>query len=178
MFTYPDPAENTWLRFLYRNRRPTLLGHWNSRFFCWWARIGLPPRFLVALQVRNRVSGRLQADAVVVCNVAGQQYIVSMFGTISDWVHNLAASGGAAVICHGARVPVHLVLVPPEERAPILREFVRVAASGRKHFPLSVAASPDDFAAIAADYPVYRIERRDPSYSRALDGGTMPFSRK
>ena len=40
--TSPDPAERTWLRFFYRNRRPTL--------FSWWARIGLPPRFLVAFR--------------------------------------------------------------------------------------------------------------------------------
>jgi hypothetical protein len=35
---------------------------------------------------------------------------------------------------------------------------VRVASSGRKHFPLSVGAPLADFAAIASQYPVYRIE--------------------
>jgi hypothetical protein len=48
--------------------------------------------------------------------------------------------------------------VPPEQRAPILSEYVRVASSGRKHFPLSVGAPLDDFAVIASQYPVYRIE--------------------
>jgi hypothetical protein len=35
---------------------------------------------------------------------------------------------------------------------------VRVASSGRKHFPLPVSPPLADFAAIAAQYEVYRIE--------------------
>ena len=155
----PDPAERSaFNRLFYHDRRPSWLGHWVSQFFCWWARIGLPPRSWFALEVRDRVSGRPRADAVVVPTVAGERYIVSMFGTVSDWVHNIEAAHGDAVIAHGGSRRVHLVLVPPEERAPILREYVRVASSGRKHFPLPVGAPLADFAAIAAQYPVYRIE--------------------
>jgi hypothetical protein len=100
----------------------------------------------------------MRADAVVIPTVAGRQYVVSMFGTISDWVHNLEAWNGDAVISHGGSRRVRLVLVPPEDRAPILREYVRVASSGRKHFPLPVGASLGDFTTIAAQYPVYRID--------------------
>jgi hypothetical protein len=145
-------------RLFYRNRRPTRFGHWVSQFFCWWARIGLPPRSWVALEVRDRVSGRMRADAVVIQTVAGRRYIVSMFGTISDWVHNLEAAHGEAVIAHGGSQRVRLVLMPPEERAPVLQEYMRVASSGRKHFPLPVPAPLDGFAAIAAQYLVYLIE--------------------
>jgi len=35
---------------------------------------------------------------------------------------------------------------------------VRVASGGRKHFPLPVGAPLTEFAAIASQYPVYRIE--------------------
>src|SRR6516225_622572 len=158
-FTERDPAERSTLnRLFYRNRRPTWLGHWVSQFFCWWARVGLPPRSWVGLEVRDRVSGRMRADAVVVPTVAGERYIALMFGTISDWVNNLEAAHGDAVISHGGPQRVRLVPVPPEERAPVLQEYVRVASSGRKHFPLPVGAPLADFAAIAAQYPVYRIE--------------------
>jgi hypothetical protein len=158
-FTEPDPAERSaFNRLFYRNRRPTWLGHWVSQFYCWWARLSLPPQSWIALQVRDRVSGRLRADAVVLPTVAGQQYVVSMFGTISDWVHNLEGAHGDAIISHGGSRRVHLVPVPPQERAPILLEYVRVASSGRKHFPLAVGSPLADFAAIAAHYPVYRIE--------------------
>ena len=158
-FTEPDPAERrAFNRLFYRNRRPTWFGHWVSQFFCWWARLGMPPRSWVALEVRDRVSGRMRQDAVVIPTVAGQPYVVSMFGTISDWVHNLEAADGDAVISHGGSVRVRLVKVAPDERAPILREYVRVASSGRKHFPLPVGAPLAEFAAIASQYPVYRIE--------------------
>jgi hypothetical protein len=159
-FSEPDPAERSvFNRLFYRNRRPTSVGHWVSQFFCWWARLGLPPQSWVALRVRDRVSGRIRQDAVVIPTVAGQRYVVSMFGTISDWVRNVEAANGAAVISHGGSVRVRLLKVAPDERAPILQEYVRVASSGRKHFPLPVGAPLAAFAAIGAQYPVYRIER-------------------
>jgi hypothetical protein len=158
-FTERDPAERrAFNRLFYRNRRPTWLGHWVSQCFCWWARVGLTPHAWVALHVRDRVSGRWRQDAVVLPSVAGERYVVSMFGTISDWVNNIEAAHGDAAISHGGRQRVRLVPVPPEQRAPILSEYVRVASSGRKHFPLSVGAPLADFAAIASQYPVYRIE--------------------
>jgi hypothetical protein len=155
----PDPAERNALnRLFYRSRRPTWLGHWVSQLFCWGARLGVTPRTWVSLEVRDRTSGRMRADAVVLATVAGQQHVVSMFGAISDWVHNVEAAHGDAIVHHRRPVRVRLVPVPPENRAPILQEYVRVASSGRKHFPLPVGAPLSDFAAIAARYPVYRIE--------------------
>ena len=159
-FTTPDPAERSALnRLFYRNRRPTRLGHWVSQTFCVAARLGLTPKSWVSLQVRDRASGRMRADAVVVPELEGERYVVSMFGTISDWVQNVEAAHGDAVIAHAGSVRVRLVPVPSEERAPILKEYVRVASSGRKHFPLREGAPLADFEAIAAQYPVYRIER-------------------
>ena len=112
-FTDRDPAEKgAFNRLFYRNRRPTWLGHSVSQFFCWWARVGLPPRNWVALQVRDRVSGRVRADAVVIPTVDGERYVVSMFGAVSDWVQNLEAAHGDAIISQGASVRVHLALVP------------------------------------------------------------------
>ena len=55
---------------------------------------------------------------------------------------------------------MHLVPVPPQERAPILLEYVRVASSGRKHFPVPYDAPVSAFDAIAEDYPVFRIDGR------------------
>jgi len=58
-FTERDPAERSaFNRIFYRDRRPTRMGHWVSQFFCWWARVGLPPRAWVALNVRGLESER------------------------------------------------------------------------------------------------------------------------
>lgn len=156
---FSDPAEqNPVLRLFYRGWRPTRLGRWVNRAQGWLAGLGLPPHFQVVLEVRGRSSGRMRSNPVVVATVDGRRYLVSMLGAGSDWVKNVEAASGEAVIRHGHRRPVRLVAVPPEERAPILREYVRIAPSGRQHFPLRADAPLSEFAAIAADYPVYRIE--------------------
>ena len=95
---------------------------------------------------------------MVIATVSGKDYLVSMLGADSDWVKNVEAAHGDAVIRQGRRRPVRLVAVPPEQRAPILREYVRIASSGRRHFPLPVGAPLSDFEAIAERYPVYRID--------------------
>jgi hypothetical protein len=83
-----------------------------------------------------------------------------MLGPQSEWVQNVEAAGGEAVLRHGKRTPIRLTPVPPEQRAPVLREYVRIAPGGRQHFPLAVGAPLSDFAAIADRYPVFRIDPR------------------
>ena len=154
-----DPAERSPLmRLFYRNWRPTRIGWWVNRFACWWSGLGLPPRFQAALEVRGRTSGRVRSNPVVIATVEGKHYLVSMLGPQSDWVKNVEAEQGKAVIRQGCRRHVHLVAVPPEQRALILREYVRIASCGRQHFPLFPGAPLSEFTSIAARYPVYRID--------------------
>src|SRR6185295_10612282 len=115
--------------------------------------LGLPPKIVAALEVRGRASGRGRSVPVVIATVDGKRYLVSMLGPYSDWVMNVEAAHGDAVIRQGRRRRVHLVPVPPEQRAPILREYVRIAPSGRQHFPLGVGAPVSDFETIAEQYP-------------------------
>jgi deazaflavin-dependent oxidoreductase (nitroreductase family) len=156
---HSDPAERSALmRLFYRNWRPTRLGRWVNRFMCWWSGLGLPPRFQAALEVQGRKSGRRRSNPVVIATVEGKRYLVSMLGPESDWVKNVEAAHGDAVIRQGRRRRVRLVAVLPEQSATILREYVRIAPSGRQHFPLPVGAPLSDFEAIAGRYPVYRID--------------------
>ncbi len=124
----------------------------------WWSGLGLPPRLQATVEVRGGASGRRRSQVVVIARLEDQRYLVSMLGPRSDWVKNVEAAHGDAVIRQGRRHRVHLALVPPEERAPILREYVRIATSGRQHFPLPAGAPLSEFAAIAGRYPVYRID--------------------
>ena len=154
-----DPAERgAVMRLFYRGWRPTRLGRWVNRFSCWWSGVGLPPSLMVALEVSGRVSGRRRSQVVVITTVEDQRYLVSMLGPQSEWVKNVESAHGDAVIRQGRRHRVHLAVLPPEERAPILREYVRIARSGRRHFPLPIGAPLSEFEAIAERYPVYRID--------------------
>jgi hypothetical protein len=95
-------------------------------------RLGLPSKFQAALEVRGRSSGRRRSLPVVIATARGSRYLVSMLGPGSDWVKNVEAAHGEAIIRQGRRHSVHLARVPLEQRAPIIREYVRIASSGRR----------------------------------------------
>jgi hypothetical protein len=96
---------------------------------------------------------------VVITKIAGQRYLVSILGPQSDWVKNVEAAHGEAVLHHGSRLRIHLEPVHSDSRAVILREYVRIASSGRQHFPLPPGAPLSQFEAIADRYPVNQISR-------------------
>ena len=155
-----DPAEQGVLRIFYKDWRPTRLGRIANRMTGWWASKGLPPRFQQTLEVRGRKSGQIRSTPVVVTTVGGERYLVAMLGSDTEWVKNVEAADGEATLRHGTRVPIRLVEVPPEERAPVLAAYVRIATSGRRHIPVAPGASLSEFATVAHLYPVFRIESR------------------
>jgi deazaflavin-dependent oxidoreductase (nitroreductase family) len=117
----------------------------------------LSPQRAVTLEVRGRRSGQVVSLPVVVAEVGGERYLVSMLGNDANWVRNVRAAGGRAVLCRGGRTDVHLVEVEPAHRSPILRQYLAVAPGARAHFPVSRHAPLADFERIADQYPVFRI---------------------
>jgi len=155
---HKDPAERGYLRFFYRDWRPTRFGRFWSRAFAWVSGLGLTPRILLTLQVKDRSTGRLHEIILLVARYQGQRYLVSMLGNGSEWVQNVRAAGGKAFIKRRRSHPVMLTEIPVKERAPILKAWCQVATSGRQHLPVSHQAPVGDFEAIADDYPVFRID--------------------
>jgi F420H(2)-dependent quinone reductase len=158
MTTRRDPAERSSLRLFYRDWRPTYLGKLVTGALAWLSGLGLTPRVLLTLQVRGRRSGLFHTNVLVVAQHNGQRYLVSMLGDRSEWVRNARAAGGEAFVKRGRSRPVKLTEVPAEERGPILKAYCQVARSGRRHFPVPHDAPLSEFSAIAADYPVFRID--------------------
>ena len=117
------------------------------------------PRSWVTLEVTGRRTGRLVSVPVVVTEVDGARYLVSMLGGSANWVHNARAADGRVTLRHGRREQVRLAEVATEWRAPILRRYLQVAPGARPHFPVDRHASLEEFEAIAADYPVFKIVR-------------------
>lgn len=154
-----DATERNWvLRMFYRGWRPTWLGRWVNRLAGWWSIHGTSSSEAAVLEVRGGTSGKRRSLPVVIATVAGKRYLVSMLGDGSDWVKNVEAAHGDAVLHQQGRWPIHLARIPPRERAPVLSEYVRVATSGRRHFPVAVGAPLPEFEMIAERYPVYRID--------------------
>ena len=153
-----DPAESGWLRFYYRNWRPTWFGWLSNQAWAWATGLGLTPPILLTLQVEDRGDGRLRSTVLVPAHYDGKRYLVYMLGDSSDWVQNVRAAGGKAFVKRGQKQPVTLVEIPPKDRAPILKAWCQIATSGRKHLPIAYDAPISAFEAIAADYPVFRID--------------------
>ncbi len=142
----------------YRDRRPTAAGRFVNAF---WARIyglGFFPQWLARLEVAGRKTGAPHSIPVAIARYEGDRYLVSMLGERSEWVRNVRAAGGRAILRHGIREPVDLVEVPVERRAPIIKAYVKIAPGARPHIPVDKDAPVVDFEPIAATYPVFRIE--------------------
>jgi hypothetical protein len=155
---HSDPAEKGWLRYYYRDWRPTRFGRLWNRCWAWLAGHGLVPEIVVSLQTRDGRSGAPSERPLVPCEYERRQYVVSMLGDGSEWVQDVRASGGAAVMRRGATRPVRLVEVPPENRAPILKVWRQIATSGRQHIAVPNDAPIADFELIAGQYPVFRVD--------------------
>ena len=97
---------------------------------------------------------------MVIADYRGERYLVSMLGANTNWVRNLTAADGQAVLRHGRQELIHLQAIPVADRAPVLRRYLQVAPGGRPHIPVDRRADLTEFERIAADYPVYRIQPR------------------
>lgn len=144
-------------RWLYRGRRPNRLARFMNRASAMVASWGVASHYMETLEVTGRKSGRTFSLPVVIAVVDGQRYLVSMLGDDVQWVLNVRASGGRAVLRSGGREMVHLEEVPIAERAPILKSYLRRAPGARPHVPVSKDAPLAEFEKIAAAFPVFRV---------------------
>jgi F420H(2)-dependent quinone reductase len=146
-----------YLRWLYRSGRPSRFAKLQNRMSAIVFAKGIWPRRVAELQVRGRRSGRVVSFPVVIAEVDGDRYLVSMLGEQANWVRNVRAADGRAVLRHGRHEEVRLEEVPVEQRPPILRRYLAVAPGARPHIEADRNAPLEEFERIAADVPVFRI---------------------
>jgi hypothetical protein len=90
--------------------------------------------------------------------LSGRTTRFPLLGESCNWVRNVRAAGGRVTLHRGRRtVTARLTEVPAAGRAPVLKRYLAVAPGGRPHLPVDRGAPLVEFAAIAADYPVFRI---------------------
>ena len=97
---------------------------------------------------------------LVVAEVGGERYLVSMLGDGVNWVRNVQAAGGEAVLRHGHREEVRLEGVAAERRAPVLKAYLGRAPNARTHVPIDKDAPLEEFERVAPRFPVFRVEPR------------------
>jgi hypothetical protein len=119
---------------------------------------GKPVSGPASLDVRGRHSGLPRPTMATWVAYEGERYLVSMLDERSDWVRNVRAAHGEAVLRRRTRRPIHLEELPVEHRAPIMREWYRRTwASARPHWRVDPKAGTEEFERLAKTHPVFRI---------------------
>ena len=145
-------------RRMYRGGRPGPVARAMNGFASRQYTAGLlSPSYAMTLEVTGRRSGRPVTLPVVVADFHGHRYLVSMLGE-ANWVRNVRAARGRAVLHRHGSDTVHLAEVDPGERAPILRRYLDLAPGARPHFPIDRHAPVAEFERIADRYPVFRVD--------------------
>jgi deazaflavin-dependent oxidoreductase (nitroreductase family) len=146
-------------RWLYRGGHPNLLAkiiNWPSAIV---NSLGILPEGFVTLEVIGRKSGKTIKFPLAMVVRQGDRYLVSMLGKESNWVKNVRAANGKAVLVHGSREKVQLNEIEDDKKAPILKAYLQLAPGARPHFPVHVDAPIAKFEKIPSEYPVFKIEK-------------------
>lgn len=144
-------------QWLYRGRRPSRIAKMLNDM---WAKVASKKAMdngLVALEVIGRKSGQVIAFPLVMVTLNGQRFLASMLGDNTNWVRNVRAADGKAVLRRGSREEVRLEDLPADQRAPILKAYLQAAPGARPHVSVDKDAPLSEFEKIAAEYPVFRL---------------------
>ncbi len=144
-------------RWMYRGGRPNWIARAMNRMGAAIASMGVTSNIMVTLEVTGRKSGRTISQPMVVAVINGQRYLVSMLGENVNWVKNVRAAGGKAALRSGNREEILLEEVPIDQRAPILKAYLKRAPGARPHIPVDKDAPLADFEKVVADFPVFRV---------------------
>jgi len=150
-------ANDDLARWFYRGRRPNRVAAVLNRFWAILSSAGLWPSRMATLEVPGRRSGRPVSFPMVLAEYQGDRYLVAMLGERANWVGNVRAAHGRAVLRHGRSESVRLEEVAPRDRAPIIRRYLQVAPGARPHIPVDRRSPLADFERIADRYPVFRV---------------------
>jgi hypothetical protein len=145
-------------RRMYPQNRPNGVARFlNSVSAAQFAAGFLAPRRAVTLDVPGWRTGRTISCPLVLVDYEGGRYLVSMLGRDVNWVRNVRANDGLAVLRRRESEPVRLTEVDPADRAPILRRYLDLAPGARPHVPVDRGAPLEEFARVADQFPVFRV---------------------
>jgi hypothetical protein len=150
-------------QWLYRGQRPGKIAKIFNRMWAIVASRSAMSNGLVALEVIGRKSGRVISFPLVMVTMNGQRYLASMLGDNTQWVRNVRAANGKAVLRSGGYEDVQLEEIPADQRAPILKAYLQAAPGARPHVSVDKDAPLAEFEKIAAEYPVFRLTSDHPN---------------
>lgn len=108
------------------------------------------------LTTLGRKSGQERTTPVTIISNGGFRYLVAPYGTVG-WVHNIRASHLAELSHGGDKEEISVTEVDADTAAPILKQYVQEISVVRSFFDADKDAPVEQFAAEAAQHPVFRI---------------------
>jgi deazaflavin-dependent oxidoreductase (nitroreductase family) len=120
-------------------------------------RLGISVRGSRVLEHLGRRSGQPHHIPVNLLDFESEQYLVAARGE-TEWVRNVRAADGHLVLILGRRRDERTAVeLPPTERTPILRAYLRRWAFEVGMFFQGVGpdSTDEEFAAIAEQHPVF-----------------------
>ena len=127
-----------------------------NRVFGFVAGVGIAPSFIYLLEVRGRKSGKIYSTAVNLLELNGKQFLVAPRGR-TQWVRN-AEAAGEVTLKRGARRRFRLRPLEDSEKPQVLKAYLTNYKSAvQKFFPIPPDAPLEEFAKIAAGYPVFEL---------------------
>lgn len=152
------------LRDMYSGAKGNVTARRLARLWAWAFSRGVAPgKRWVTLEVPGRTSGKPTRFPLGIATVDGQLYLGSMLGNKCNWVCNVRANHGYAVIDRRGKRQVHLTEVPAELRPPLLKAYLRQVPGARPHIPVEHTRPVADFESIAHEYPIFRVELPSPA---------------
>ena len=144
-------------RWFYRGGRPNRVARIIDRGGAVVYGLGVAPDYMVTLEVPGRKTGRIFRLPLVMVVVDGKRYLVSMLGEDVNWVRNVRAADGRVTLRHGRSEDVRLEEVAPEDRAPVLKDYLKRAPRAGAHMPVEKDAPLAEFERVSSRFPVFRV---------------------
>jgi hypothetical protein len=144
-------------RWLYKGGHPNALAKVVNKGWAILHSLGISPNYMVTLEVAGRQSGKLISFPLAMTVVKSERYLVSMLGGDVNWIRNIKAAGGKAILRHGIIEKVFLEEVDVQQRAAIIKAYLQIAPGARPHIPVDKDAPISAFEEIAPKIPVFKI---------------------
>ena len=151
------PFSDDRLREMYAAGRADATARRLARMWASVFSLGLAPARWVTLEVAGRKSGQPTRFPLGMADLDGQWFLVPMLGGQCNWVQNVRAAHGRAVIRHSRAMACTLTEIPVGDRPPVLKRYLQKVPGARPHIPVNPDAEITEFAAVAARYPVFLV---------------------
>ena len=123
-------------------------------------RLGAKPNTTSLLTTTGRRTGKPHTTPVTLVEDGGRRWLVAPYGPVS-WVQNARAAGKVTLTRRRDTRQYAIREVAPQEAAPILKRYVRIAPATRRYFQATKDSPVEDFVTEADRHPVFELTPAD-----------------